>query len=501
VVWVVLLIWLATLVLHEWKPGMLPVSAMGYLASGAAALAMIHVLFYHHPTSVIGLWVVALGAVLAALNPQLTREAGSWEEKGFSAALLFVPVWLMYFWLLHFSGNLVETRTLLLTIFTLFAMGSFARWYQVRLAAGFNIGERRRTRLFDQTLFWLEESGWGICLVLSVISMGLAGVVQLAHYSSPFTGFELSVILALYAGLTVAWYDLSRNSDSLLPAYLMQACVLAFFIAVRRYLMLATGFWNYEYDVWAAVAVSYCLAGLKQMIDLQPRKTRLPMLSTLVILPLVACGWVMIHNLGTDAALMVVGLYSLKFAFMGKDDRESPYNAIAIFGFVAFVMISFWSKLEIRYVHAYILPVGSAILVLLALFGRHIEATTKNRIRFATLITMVGSSGYYALVDPDLEILFNLILIALCVFSMLFGSFFRIRLYLSIGFIGLLVDLVSIVAKVMVHMERNSRMTMIGSLVLLIGAGLVFGAIYYKTHRKMLNVRVNVLRQKLGAWE
>lgn len=94
-----------------------------------------------------------------------------------------------------------------------------------------------------------------------------------------------------------------------------------------------------------------------------------------------------------------------------------------------------------------------------------------------------------------------MILIALCVFSMLFGSFFRIRLYLSIGFIGLLVDLVSIVAKVMVHMERNSRMTMIGSLVLLIGAGLVFGAIYYKTHRKMLNVRVNVLRQKLGAWE
>jgi hypothetical protein len=114
---------------------------------------------------------------------------------------------------------------------------------------------------------------------------------------------------------------------------------------------------------------------------------------------------------------------------------------------------------------------------------------------------MIGSAGYYALIDSRYEIVFNLILIGLCLVAMLFGSFFRIRLYLTMGMAGLLIDLASIVFKVMVNMERTSRMTTIGSLVLLIGAGLVFGAIYYKTHREMLNGHLDAFRKRLGAWE
>ena len=81
------------------------------------------------------------------------------------------------------------------------------------------------------------------------------------------------------------------------------------------------------------------------------------------------------------------------------------------------------------------------------------------------------------------------------------GSFLRLRLYLAMGFAGLMVDLASILYKVLVHMERSARMTIIGILVLGIGALLVFGAIYYKTNKANLDTWLNRWRGKFGQWE
>ena len=116
-------------------------------------------------------------------------------------------------------------------------------------------------------------------------------------------------------------------------------------------------------------------------------------------------------------------------------------------------------------------------------------------------MAMLGSSAYYALTDPSHEIAFNLTMIVLCLVAMGFGSFLRIRLYLAMGFAGLMVDLVSILYKVLVHMERNARMTVIGSLVLGIGAALVFSAIYYKTNKGRFDAWIDKWRGKLGQWE
>ena len=80
------------------------------------------------------------------------------------------------------------------------------------------------------------------------------------------------------------------------------------------------------------------------------------------------------------------------------------------------------------------------------------------------------------------------------------GTVLRIRLYLALGFAGLMVDLVSLLYKVLVLMERSARMTIVGSLVLLIGALLVFGAIYYKTSKSRIDALVSGWRLKLARW-
>lgn len=499
VVWVLLALWLAAMVVNRIRPAWMPTKAVGWAALGSACAVGLHVL-YHGPSSDIGWWAALGATVLATLTPMVKRGAEKMEEIAAVVVLLAMPTWLVFFGLFNFTDNDLTTG-LLLTVFTIFATGAGARWFQLRWYAGYLDWPRVRFRLFDQCCALMGSRGLLIEQLTAGFSLAAGIGIQALHYQWAFTGFELGILLTLFAGLAFVWWDAGRRSESVLPIYLMQAAIVGFFVVARRYLMLTTGFWNYEYDVWAMLAVSFCLAGLKPVFDRREGGVRGPMLGAMFVMPVLACSWVLTHNLGTNAALLVAGLYSLKFAFLGKENKESPYNIVAIVGFVAFILIGFWGKLEIRYVHAYVLPVGIAVLVLLQMFGRHVDPGTRQRVRFMTLITMIGSAGYYALIDDRHEIAFNLIMIGLCLVAMLMGSFFRIRLYLSVGMAGLLIDLASIVFKVMVNMERTSRMTAIGSLVLLIGAGLVFGAIYYKTHREMLNLRLNNLRERLGAWE
>jgi hypothetical protein len=333
------------------------------------------------------------------------------------------------------------------------------------------------------------------------ITTGIFVALQVLHYHEAFAVRDFSLLLLLEAALTVAWFFEGKERESMLANYLMQLCAAAFFASIRHHLMLTTNWWNYEYDVWASLAFSFALAGAKQALGLQPRTLRTPLLTTLCALPVIALVWVVVHGLGVDLALMVVGLHSVMFAFLGKDNRESPYNILALAGFVGFILLMFYTKLQLRALHAYIIPAGLGVLVLQELFKKRIHPEAQNWIRLVALMAMMGSAGYYALADTSHAITFNLTMIFLCLLSMILGSLLLIRLYLALGFAGLMVDLISLLYKVLVLMERSARMTVVGSLVLLIGAILVFGAIYYKTSKSRIDVMVSKWRLKLAQWQ
>jgi hypothetical protein len=310
------------------------------------------------------------------------------------------------------------------------------------------------------------------------------------------------LITGIYALSTIAWYFEGKLRRNISSYFVMQLCALGFFAVIRSQLKLTTEFWIHEYDVWASLVISFALAATKKYLDVRPRELRIPMLSTLCALPVIAMIWVLWHRLGSDIAMVVVGLHSLMFTYIGKDDKESPYNIVAVGGFVTFVLIFFWTKLELRVIHAYTIPAGVGVLLLLQLFRDRIEPVTRNKVRLTTLLVMIGSAGYYALIDDKYPISHIMVFGLLCILSMGLGSFLRIRLYLILGFGGLIVDLCAIVYKVIVAMEqRSAKMTIIGSLVLIAGAALVAGAVYYKTHQDKINEFLDKWRKKLGEWE
>ena len=165
------------------------------------------------------------------------------------------------------------------------------------------------------------------------------------------------------------------------------------------------------------------------------------------------------------------------------------------------MVLAFWSKLELRVLQAYTVPVGLGILVLVHLFEERIAAAVRYRVRLVTVLAMLGSAAYYALLDDRFPIAYHLTLILLCLAAMGLGSFFRVTLYLALGFGGLVVDLASIVYKVMAHMQRSARMTTVGALVLVVGVALVFGAAYYKTRQREISAYVEGWRRRFSSWE
>ena len=82
---------------------------------------------------------------------------------------------------------------------------------------------------------------------------------------------------------------------------------------------------------------------------------------------------------------------------------------------------------------------------------------------------MIGSSTWYALIGKGYPISFNLTLIIICLAAMLIGSLLRIRIYVLLGFTGLIVDLISLLYKAVLRLDRNYQMASIGALLLLVG--------------------------------
>ncbi len=489
--------------------GVLKLKWLSAIRSGPATavlggLIFAHVL-YHHPWSITGLWSLALLVILAATHPLRALPSTQVGERASAWLLSVTPVWLVYFSQAPIgqlgSVGAIQSWPVLTAGLALFLTGLAVEWYQAHGAVRYHAWPRTRWFLLDQMLWEFEVCGARLHVATLGLALLLAVAVQVAGYQRAYVPRELIALVTLYLGLALAWYRRAQTSPSLLASLLMQLCVVGALAAVRRQLMLTTNLWSYEYDVWTSLAVSTLLTGARGLVERQPRPLATSLLMSLCALPVLAMVWVVVHGLGANLALLLVGLHSVMFAYLGRNDRESPFTMVALGGFVLFVLLTFWTKLHFRALHAYIIPVGLGVLVLVHLLRDRIVPGTRNAIRLVTVLAMLGSAGYYALADNRHPVTFNLTLILLCLVAMGLGSLLLVRIYLALGFTGLVVALGNLLVRALVHAERSARMTVVGSLVLVIGAALVFGAIYYKTNKDRFDDWLARRRAKFGTWE
>jgi len=467
-------------------------------------LCFCHIL-YLNPWTSRGLTAMFFAGVLWSITPCQNRRAVGQHQESLAALLLFWPSWMIYFTHVLINGEgasgLLRTGPLLGVMASFLILGALARNSQRFWATTIDHWNVKRYRLLHQTVDWLIQNGELLFKALLWLVFISLSILQILHYGTAYSGPQMVLFVLLWLGMAIAWFVDGKDNPSIQSNILWQLSVLGLFALLRRQLMLSVDWWLYEYDVWISLAVSAILAGAKSWLNRQSRQLQVSVLGTLFTLPAAALIWTVIHGLGTDVALTVVGLQSLLFGYLGRDNPKSGYNVVSIVGFVSFILILFSQNLEFKVVHAYVIPVGIGLLVLLQLFGQDIKAQTRNQIRLVILLSMLGSSAYYALMDERYPVEFNLTLIVLGLAAMICGSILRVRLYLLLGATGILVDLASLFYKIVVRMDRTYRMTLIGLLLLVLGIAVVGGAVYFKSNRKKVEAWLTRLRERLGIWE
>jgi hypothetical protein len=462
---------------------------------------------YHQPWSLTSLLAMILAGFLWSLTPALLRK-DSENVRPISAGaqplILWIP-WLLYFIQVRNTGlgldGLIQFRPVLTAIFSLLVTGSAAFACQTLWAARIDSWTTDRYRLYHSFIFWMRDRGQAIMPVILWMVTPLTGALLIYFHNRACNQWEVVSVMILLAGTSCAWFLSARRKPSLFANYLGQICAAGLFIFLRRQLTLTDTWWNAHYDIWFSLAISAGIVSCKQWLDTQQKHFRRSMLSSMLLLPLLALCWALFQKLGSDVILVILGIHSLLFSFLGHKQRTSSYNVLALGGFVTFVTVLFWQKLELRVINAYIIPVGIASLVMVQLFGKNMQARVRNSIRLVALLAMLGSSAYYALLDSSYPIHFHVTLLILGLAAMVLGSFLRLKLYLVLGCATILVDLAALFYKMVIRMEKTFQMTVIGVLLLLLGIAVVGGSAYYKTQRQTIDAWIKRLRERLGVWE
>lgn len=495
VVWALLATWALLTALDLVRR--LPAGVWPPIGSAMALLVLAQVVF-HGPASGVGWVAFAAGCALLLAGPRRTAQWTDDRLDAWTPLLFLAPAWLAYFGAVE-DGVALEAWPLLLGASALALTGAGACWSLARERAGAAPARPRLGhRLVDLASRHGANIGRGALYVALTAALGVLGL----EWGEPFEARELTALCLLLAGCAFGLHLDGRARRAMVPYGLLHVALLGILVAVRQQLALTTDWWMVEYDVWAACAATLLLAGAKQVWDLRPREVRVPMEIGLFLMPVAALWWSVVHEeLGVDEQLLILGIHSLTYSFLGRDDRESPYHLVGVAGFVAFILLTFWSRLELRSVQAYVVPVAAGVLVLAQLFKGRMTPVILGQVRGLAGVAMVGSAGYEALADGRYPVLFHASLLILGLVTMGLGGFLRVRVYLWVGTGGVLVALASITYRALAGIDRTARMSAIGVLVLLIGAGLVGGAIYVKTHRERVADAVERWRKRLGEWD
>ena len=497
VVWFLLVPWLGAAVfwrrIRDW---MAPI--VMWLGAGRLALICADHLLYHGPATGSGLLVAAVMTVNGLLTP-LAEDAPL--ARSLAMLLLAAPLWLTYFGARWITGDgPAGFRPLLGSAAVLLGTGMLTRLAES--APGLPASLASLPRLIHAVVALCRREGAAVARTLLACAFTVLVLITFLHDDARHGSLGQMLLLALVWGLScAAWLREGFLRDGAPPYTLSVLSLAGLWILLRRLLFLHFSFWTYEYDIWLSLGASIAFSSAKRLVQQQQPGLARTMSGTVWLLPLLQCVWLLMNHLSSDLALLVLGVQAMLFAWHGGGRRDSPYNAVSMLGFVGFVCLLFWSRLDLRCVQAYTIPVGIGVLGLVWLFGDHMPPALRNAVRLVTVFAMLGSCGYYALLDNRYPAGFHLTMILLCLTVMALGPLLRVQLYLYLGFAGFAMDLVALVVKQFQAFDRSVQMMGIGALLLLLGIAVVGGAILYKTRREDILAAAARIRTRLAKWE
>jgi hypothetical protein len=498
VVWFLLASWLGGALFWQRVKRPMDVRVIWATAGWLSLLCGAH-LVYHGLSTGSGL-LIAAGVALAGLLTPMPEENAP-ASRPFAFLALGIPLWLSYFGMRWLTGEeLFGFRSLLVGLFAVLATGMLVRRVDSTLIeAAARLSCRRLAH--DVLALCRREGDTLARVLLGVVFAGLMALTFL-HDDARHGTLGLMLSLAFVWGLcSAAWFREGQLRDGSLPYTLSVLSLAGSWILLRRLLFQHFSFWTYEYDIWLSIGASVAFSAAKRLVKHKQPGLARTMTGTVWLIPALQCFWLIYTRMNADLTLLVIGIQAILFAWHGGGKKDSPYNAVSMLGFVGFVCLLFWSKFDLRCVQAYTIPCGIGVLGLVWLFGEQMTTSLRSAVRSITVVIMIGSCGYYALLDDTYPIAFHFIMLTLCLIVMALGPLLRVQLYLYIGFAGFAMDLIALVIKQFHSLNHSLQMMGIGALLLLLGIAVVAGAVFYKTRHEIIMAFVGKVRAKLEKWE
>lgn len=499
VFWFLLIPWMALAALQQRLRRILEPRQLWTAAVGLAILCAGHLL-YHGPATGTGVLIATLMVLSAGAT---TAPAYAVGARTATALLLLSPVWLAYFGARWLTGEGTGGfRSLLAGATALLGLGMLSRLAAAIPRKADGAPDARPRRLVHGVLDLCQAGSEK--LARGLLASAFAGLALLTVFHSTATSGSVGSMLALslvWAGSCAAWFREGRHRDGVVPYVLCLLSAVGAWVLLRRLLFLHFDFWTYEYDIWLSLGASIAFNAAKRLVRHERPGLGRTMTGAVWLMPALQCGWLFTHRLGADLTLLVIGIQSMLFAWQGGGRRDSPYNGVSMLGFVGFVCLLFWAKLDLRSVQAYTIPVGLGVLGLVWLFGRHMSPALRQGVRLTAVLGMLGSCGYYALLDSSYPLGFHATMLVLCLAIMALGPILRVQLYLYLGFAGFVMDLAALVVQQFRTLDRSVQMMGVGASLLLLGVAVVGGAILYKSYQEMIHLRWRALRTRLNGWE
>lgn len=497
-VWFLLASWLGAAAFWQKPRQPLPARALWTAAGWLAPICAAHLCDQGASTGS-GLLIAALLTLAGLLTPVPERAA---TLRIIALLPLAAPCWLAYFGTRGATGEPADGfRSVLAGAAALLGSGMLVRQAEQtdRALAASRVSCRR---LAHDVVALCVRNGDGVARALLGAAFAALALLTFFHGDARHGSLGLMLGLAFVWCLScAAWFREGLVRDGAAPYSLCLLSLAEAWVLLRRLLFQHFTFWTYEYDIWLSLGVSLAFSAAKRLVvHSQPGLAR-TITGTVWLLPALQCLWLLSHRMSADLTLLVIGIQAMLFAWHGGGRRDSPYNAVSMLGFVGFVCLLFWAKIDLRCVQAYTIPCGLGVLGLVWLFGSHLQPALRTAVRLFAVLGMLGSCGYYALADNSYPVGFHLTMLVLCLAVMALGPLLRVQLYLYLGFAGFATDLTALVVKQFQSLDRSVQMMGVGALLLLLGIAVVGGAILFKTRRDALLSAAARIRGKLTNWD
>jgi hypothetical protein len=351
-------------------------------------------------------------------------------------------------------------------------------------------------------LHWFLMEPYSLVPVFFCSTLAVLAIHILNYFHGPeLFANQLFPMVIVQGVLAVYWFDLARKTRLWWWTIAAEAMILGVILTLRQEIPLLLNLpWEVNWDMAIGLFAAFTITALRPLLKGQDKSIRIPIRYTLFGLPLVTVMHAIDYGVGFETLYIVILLYSILFTWQAYSEKDRFVLAYCFLGYNSFFILMFLHQ-ERQSLQWYITPVCLSILILVQIFRDMTTRTTANFVRGVTLLILLGTAMFQAVIENSLSPTHHLILLFLSISAIVAAGYLRIQIFVISGIFCFIVDIIAIIYIVLSRQETETLKVILG-LGLTLGGGLILAVyILYRKNKEWVERFVERMKKTFYSWE